>query len=315
METVIGMLTDCRGENLTLPTLLGWEIHHGMGSPCDAFRVRFLYDRSFFSALSDAVRFRAVYAGETVFCGVVDEFRVRADTQGLVADVSGRSLAALLLDNQAEAAEYYGVSLDYILAKHVYPWGIAAVRSSTIAQQAYFSVGSGQSQWRVLEQFSWFGGGIRPRFHRDGTLLLNNERGSERILGAETAITSQQYRERRYGVISEVLVKNRVMGTSWMINNPTFQAKGGRCRRVINVVAEMGYDAMRYSGEYQIAQSEDGALCCELVVHDLFAAFAGDIVTLTDSPIGLEGTFLVSESRCWADGDGFGTVLTLTKEM
>lgn len=314
METLIAILTDCRGKRITLPTLLGWELSHGMGSPCDAYTVRFLYDSSLLASLSDAVRFQAVYAGETVFSGVVDEFQVKADENGMVAELSGRSLAALLLDNQAEAAEYYGVSLDYILAKHVHSWGITDIRTKPIAAQAYVSVGSGQSQWRVLEQFVWFGGGIRPRFHRDGTLLLNNERGSSRTIGAETAITSQRYQERRYGVISEVLVKNRVMGTSRIVDNPGLQKKGGRCRRVLNVVAETGYDAMRYSGEYQIAQSENGAQRCELVVHSLFAAFAGDIVTLTDSPIGLTGTFLVQESRCWADGDGFGTVLTLTKE-
>lgn len=314
MSTVMGFLTDYNGKTVMLPTLLGWDIAHGMGTPCDAYSVRFLYDSSLLSTLSNAVRFRATYEGETVFYGVVDEFRIIADQNGLIAEVSGRSLAALLMDNQAEAAEYYGVSLDYILAKHVYPWGIESVRTKSIAAQAYFAVGSGQSQWRVLEQFVWFGGGVRPRFQRDGVLLLNNEKGINRTIGEETAITSQCYQEKRYGVISEVLVKNRVMGTSWIVNNDAFQAKGGRCRRIINVVAETSYDAMRYSGEYQITQSEDGAQSCELTVHSLFAAFAGDIVTLTDSPIGLTGIFQVRESHCWADGDGFGTVLTLAKE-
>ena len=314
MDALIGSLTDYNGKTVTLPTLLEWDISHGMGTPCDAYTVRFLYDSSLFSVLSNAIRFCAIYGEETVFCGVVDEFQIIADQNGLIAEVNGRGLAALLLDNQAEAAEYYGVSLDYILSKHVYPWGITSVRTGTIATQAYFSVGSGQSQWRVLEQFVWFGGGIRPRFQKDGVLLLNNEKGVSRTIGEENAITSQCYREKRYGVISEVLVKNRVMGTSWIVNNSEFQAKGGKCRRVINVVAETSYDAMRYSGEYQIAQSEEGAQSCEIVVHSLFAAFAGDIVTLTDSPIGLTGTFQVRESRCWADGNGFGTILTLDKE-
>lgn len=159
MDTVIAVLTDYRGQNTVLPTLLGWEISHGMGTPCDAFTVRFLYDSSLLSVLSDAVRFCAKYAGETVFSGVVDEFWILADGDGLTAEVSGRSLAALLLDNQAEAAEYYGVSLEYMLEKHVWPWGIEKVRTSPFARQAYLAVGSGQSQWRVLEQFVWFGGG------------------------------------------------------------------------------------------------------------------------------------------------------------
>ena len=68
--------------------------------------------------LYGAVRFRGEYGGKTVFFGVVDEYEITADESGLLAVVRGRSLEALLLDNECEAVEYAGAGLDFILQRH-----------------------------------------------------------------------------------------------------------------------------------------------------------------------------------------------------
>jgi hypothetical protein len=70
---------------------------------------------------------------------------------------------------------------------------------------------------------------------------------------------------------------------------------------------------MRYTAMYQIEQSQSGKSTCEITLPGLFAAFAGDTAELDYPPLKLGGTYLVRQSRCWADESGAGTVLTLAK--
>lgn len=306
-----GYLTDYNDKTYELPVLLGWDISHGMGSPCDAFEISLAYEESMLDMLSGAVRFRADQDGETVFLGVVDEFEISAGKNGRTAAVRGRSLAALLLDNEAEAADYYYASPQFILDTHVYPWGISDVRLGSLPTVAVFTVDSGASQWRVLENYAFFCGGIRPRFTRDGVLLLDGSAGERRVIEAGTAISAQVYRETRYGLISSILVKNKVWGMSSAVDNAEFLARGGACRRVVNVPRHTYYDAMRHTGEYQIERSREGKTVCELTVPALFTAFPGDTITLKNSPLAIAGCFFVSESRCWANGTSAGTRLIM----
>ena len=126
-----------------------------------------------------------------------------------------------------------------------------------------------------------------------------------------TAVTAQVYGQDRYGVVSEVLVKNRALGTEVTVENPAFRALGGRCVRVVNVPRRTGFDAMRHTGAYQIEKSRREFIRCRLTAAECFAAFPGDRAVLNATPLGITGTFRVSASRCFANGRSAGTVLDL----
>lgn len=308
-----GYIIDRNGNETALPTLLAWDVAHGDGEAADSFAVECLYDKGLLEALSSACRFRAEHGGETVFTGVVDEWRALAAPAGRTLGINGRSLQALLLDNEAEAAEYYGAGLDFILGEHVYPWGITDVRRGAMSTASRLSVSSGASAWSVLEEFCVFCGDVRPRFDRAGTLLLDGSSGEERAFSALKA-AEQSFTDTRYGVISEVLVKNRASRVSETVENAAFKARGGCCRRVVNVPRHTLCDAMRYTGAWQIERSGRGARVCTLTLAEPFAAFALDTVTLTDSPLGINGRFTVRRSRCRGDGAGVVTILEMEEK-
>ncbi|HHU21915.1 MAG TPA: hypothetical protein GXZ52_00620 [Clostridiales bacterium] len=309
-----GYVSDCENNVYKLPALLDWELCYGWGEPCDAFRVVFLYEPEQLDMLSRSVRFWAEHEGERVFYGVVDEFEVRAGKEGMLAFLRGRGLAALLMDNEAEAAQYGWASLDFILDRHVYPWGITRVKADGFTGAAAFKVESGDSQWKVLRDYARLCCRVRPRFSKDGVLMLTREPGDIRSIDGHTAIISQMYRQRRYGVISSVLVKNRGGWASRLVENGDFLARGGNCRRVLNVPRNTGYDAMGYAGEYQIRQSELDSVLCRLTLPSLFAAFPGDVVRIKDSPLGISREFSVFESRCWANARDAGTEISLVRQ-
>lgn len=310
MEAVI---YDNSGKATALPTLLRWDFSHGFCSPCDSFEATFLYDPPLLNALKAACRFRAVHEGGTVFFGVVDEFEAGADGTGCVCVLRGRGMQALLLDSQAESAEYYGADAAYILKRHVTPFGITDVDVGALGgKKASLSVSSGESHWSVLSRFAEFCLGVIPRFTPEGRLLLDGEHsGRSFTVTAATPVTAQVFAQDRYGVISEAIVKNRALGTSLTVRNEGFLAMGGKCVRVVNVPRKTGFDAMRHTGAYQIGKSKGDLIRCRLTLPALFAAFPGDRAVLESTPLGVTGEFYVSASRCFAAGASAGTVLDL----
>ena len=304
---------DYSGASRTLPALISWDFSHGFCSPCDSFEARFLYEPSLLSPLRAAFRFRAVHEGRTVFFGVVDEFEASADEGGCVCALRGRGMQALLLDSQAESAEYYGADIAYILSRHVTPLGVGEVDAGSLGgRRADLEVGSGESHWSVLSRFSEFCLGVTPRFTPEGTLLLDGARsGNSLTVSAATPVTAQVFSQDRYGVISEAIVKNRSLGTSLTVRNEDFLAIGGKRVRVVNVPRKTGFDAMRHTGAYQIAKSKRDFIRCRLTLPALFAAFPGDRAVLEGTPLGVTGEFYVSASRCFANASSAGTVLDL----
>lgn len=308
-----GHIILCSGEARQLPELLSWDIEHGFGSPCDCFEVSFLYSREMLPELERAVRFKAEHEGGTVFFGVVDEFELGADVSGCTAVLRGRGMQALLLDNEAESAQYTGAAADFILDRHARPFGVCDADCSGLEKiRVSLSAGSGESCWSVIERFAQFGAGVRPRFSPEGRLVLDGElSGREILISASTPVSAQSFVQERYGVISEALVKNRVLGSEAVVENGEFLALGGCCRRVVNVPRRTGYDAMRHTGSYQIRRSAENFKRCTLTLPGLFEGFPGDIAVLENTPLGTDGRYLVWQSRCWADGHGAGTVLEL----
>ncbi|MGI5979339.1 MAG: hypothetical protein ACOX66_07570 [Oscillospiraceae bacterium] len=304
-------MTNVWGGQYKLPQLLEWNFSYGAELPCDAFEVTFLFDAAMYPVLRDAVRFYADEDGKTVFTGLVDDFEISVSERGSVAVVHGRGMAALLLDNEAGAAQYYSASLEMVLSGYVYPFGITNVKNVANISPQSLNVESGESCWKVLEDFVWFGCGVKPRFDVDGTLLLGRQEGAKRVIDANTAVSSQTLKRRRYGVISEVIVKNKAAGTSTRVVNEAFRAQGGQCRRVVNVPRRTLHNAMRATGEYQIARSMADSFSITLTLPALFAAFPGDVVTLAETPTGAAGTYDVIRATCFADGEQAGTEIIL----
>ena len=299
-------LIDSANHEYTIPDVVSWDICHTMGEPCDYYELSALYTADMRAKLVSAVRLRAAHLDATVFYGVVDEYVITLTEKGAVVTVHGRSLAALLLDNEAQAAEYAAVGLSTILANHVTPCGITDVATGTMNTLAQFSVSSGSSQWSVLKHFCRYAGSVQPRFSPAGKLLLNNPTGTSKSVDDAYSV---KLRDNRYGIISSVLVKNRVTGASYTVSNPN--ASRLSCRRVITVPKNTGETAARYTAQYQITESQREKRYIELALPRLFAMFPGDTAAFSSALLGISGTFTACKTRCWANEQGAGTVVTL----
>ncbi len=274
-----------------------------------------LYRLDMLPILSEAVEFEMVHEYRTVFMGRVDEFEARTDKNGATVRICGRGMQALMLDNEAESADYYSVDMAYIVSRHVLEAGVRMVDSSGAAGNAErFSVENGDSHWKVLSSFAEFCCGIRPRFAPDGTLVLDGESGGDTyIVNDKTAVISQSYSEDRYGVISKAIVKRRYTNMESETENIPFVEKGGCCVRIINVPKSTHYDAMRHEAEYQIRKSMEGYCVGSITVAEAFPVFPGDRLIIESSPLGVSGEYLVRATRCRGGTEGVSTEIEMTK--
>lgn len=85
---------------------------------------------------------------------MIDECETQWSPAGCVAEITGRGLQALLLDNQAEAADYGQATLAEILRRYVTPYGIGLEKAVSLPAVQGFSVASGSSCWKVLYTFA-----------------------------------------------------------------------------------------------------------------------------------------------------------------
>lgn len=306
-----GYLEEYDGARYQLPQLLEWELTYTAGVPCDSFSVRCVYVPEMGEHLHRAVEFTAEEHG-IMFRGVVDEYQVTWDGHGRLVEMTGRGMAARLLDNEAEAREYGVATLDDVLRNHVLPYGIEVGARDELPAVPGFAVASGSSQWQVLYQFACYHGGILPRFDREGKLVLCDWTDGEcKSLDDHTPVLAICKREKRYGVLSELLVRDKTQKRVETVENRPFLEEGGRCSRVITMPGRSSYQAMRYSGAYQIRRSEAERNRVELTVAVPFWGWPGDLAELSLERAGLKGKYRILEASTGMGEDGAWTRLTL----
>lgn len=302
-------ISDKAGNSYLIPSFLSWEFNHSDGELCDSFELTFIYKAEMYDYLKSAIRLSAVHENERVFTGIVDEFSVNSSDSGLIATLTGRGYAAILMDNEAEAAEYYSVNLSYIISEHVSPFADFEILTKEMNKADSFQVYSGDSQWSVLTEFCTFCGDVTPRFDRCGRLILDGTMGDTYKIDGSVALTSISLEDKKYGRISEVIVKN--YGSEVTVYNEDFLALGGSARRIVNLPKSTTYDTMRYTGSWQIAEAEKDAEIIEIEIPAPFLAFACDYIELEIPSIGVYGTFYVRESSSYGGSDGYYTKLKL----
>ena len=244
-----GMLYTADHHVYELPPLLEWNVRHTGTVPCDSWSVTAVYRPEMAPVLKMAAGFAAVEDGQTQLRGIVDEYSVELDQNGLTVTLAGRGYAARLLDNESRPVTYERVTLRELLRRHAEPYGITVGEAVELSSAAPYTAGAGSSQWKVISEFCRVYGGFLPRFSKTGELLAAPEQaGRQLVLDESSPIRSCRLREDHYGVITEALVIDKRQNISYSVRNPEMIRKGGQCRRVVYTPGKSTWAAMRYTG-------------------------------------------------------------------
>ena len=281
-----------------LPPLLSWNVRHTWTVPCDSWSVTAVYQPEMLTVLRMAAGFAAIENGMTQLRGLVDEYTVELGSRGMTVTLSGRGYAARLLDNESRPVTYEQVTLRELIRCHAEPYGISCGAAADLRPTVPYTAGAGISQWKVISEFCRTYGGFLPRFAKTGELLATPEQDSGKriILDSGSPVLNCRIREDHYGVLTEALVIDKRQNVSYSVKNPEMIAKGGQCRRVIYTPGRSTWDAMRYTGEYQIQQSKKEEQAVTVTLPGSFGAFPGDRVTVRLEKLGLTGNYRVAET-------------------
>lgn len=300
------------GERWQLPPAVEWELEYTAGVPCDSFFYRCPSRGCGGADPALWHRFEGYEGEQLVFRGVVDECVRTISAAGEQLELSGRGLAALLLDNEALGQDYGTATLEDILRDHVRPYGIQAAAGAKLPPVSPFSVATGSSEWSVVYDFARYYGGVAPRFDREGRLVLTGwpER-AERLIGDGTAVTELVYRDRRYGVLSQVLVRDRYSGQTETVSDGKFIAQGGMARRVMTMPGRSNFQTMRYTGKFQLERAKGERIRLEVEIGEAFSAWPGELVRVQRSGWDRNGLYRVAQSTVGMDSRGYWTRLEL----
>ena len=316
---MIGRIITSRHETWELPELLSWDVLRTGGVPCDSFEALCPYTAEMAETAHLAVSFLLLEEGKLLLHGFVDEVVTEESAErGRTVCFRGRGYAARLLDNESPPLVYQGVTLREILRRHVTPYGIRCRDCAETRAEGEFTVAAGSSQWKVLEDFCRTYGGFAPRFDRYGELLAAPERdGGERlVIDDRTELLRLRRREDHYGVLTEVLVVDKNAGSQYIVRNEDFLRRGGSRRQVLCTPGRSSWQAMRYTGEYQIARSREAEVEMELTLPGFRQAEPGEIVELRRTGLGLSGTYRLAEvENVGSESQGAVTVLRLRERM
>ena len=210
---------------------------------------------------------------------------------------------------------YQWATMEEILKNHVTPYGIVCTGYDAVTAAARYRVANGSSQWKALNDFAALHGGIAPYFDKTGALEVKKNRKAARVsIDTKTPVTALSYCDKRYGVIAEALVVDSKAGVKQSVKNAAFCARGGTSRRVFYVPARSGTQAMRYTGEYQIAKSKEGAETLRVTIAGRFTAAPGDIAAVSGTKIGIVGNFRVIECVRHFGESGEACEVTMQRE-
>ena len=306
-----GYVMDAQGSRTALPPLLRWKLTTTLGEPADSFSLTFPYAARWEPVLQKAVRFQAMDGGESRFYGVVDEYEISCDREGMLVTVHGRGMAGLLMDNQVGQKEYYWVHLTDILKAYVYPYGITSVRYDQDWYLGAYAVSYGVTAWQALCGFTMWSAGITPRFLPDGTLMISGAEGKRRTLLHPDRVREARFSGCRYGVYSHVVAKSAATGLETTVADEHFAALGGQATRRSTIPRKNSCRAGSASPQQVLQASREEYRVLELKLGELYAGNPGELITVDLPKLGISGLFRVREAENSYGVDGKTCTLTM----
>lgn len=308
-----GYVETAGGGRQVLPPLLQWSVKHTDGDPCDSFSLKCCLEEGVPELLKTAKSFQAVQGGRRVFTGVVDDYELSIDERGKLVEVTGRGLAAVLLDNQVPAAEYQWAQIQDILNTYVRPYGIREMDLGPFAPVRQFVVETGYTCWQVLAGFCRHSAEVYPRFTPEGKLVLRQKTaGQTRHIHQAECIQIRKM-ESRYGRLSRQVLINTRNGSIQEAADGEFQAAGGQRESYKGMTGDK-IRALWRNARQRLEDAKRDKLLVEVTVPGVFAAWPLDRVELDCDALDLTGSYLVQCAESMSDETGERCVLTLREE-
>lgn len=289
---------------------LSCKFNMALDTPADSFEGRFYVDR----ALPELSQLAITLKGNAVFRGIIDEQSIEIAENGLLLELSARSFAALLLDNEAIPAAYHAPTLLDLFHYHAKPYGFQGITRNIFSSFPY-QVTKGTSEWEAIETFCLMAQGVSlrltPALYLDP---VHKATGQEVVFSnrLSTGIPFSLIRMgcKRYGIISQVLCKlNYVDGYTYSRTNQDVVNRGIQRRRLLNLsdIPPALYD---YHINRAFQQSQMDSLEYQICLPQLYSLQLEQPVRIQEEALGEIGGLSISALTYCMDNGGWETKIT-----
>lgn len=303
-----GYVTLAGGGTLALPEFTAYSLRHTDGTSADSFEVSFPTRTGVLAAVRKNRGFYCMDGSTVAFCGVIDEIEVSCDNACLTT-LCGRGMAALLMDNQVEGAEFYNLDLDTVLSRYVRPYGISSISvQGGPWRTKLVRVGSGCTCQKLLQGFCLHAGAPRPRFLPNGTLCISAQ-ANRYAIGSDDILTAAR-RFCRYGVKNRQKVLDLTARTARTAEDAALTALDIHAQGIATRSGAFTDLTERTAAQRLYENAEDADLL-ELVLPGNHGAQPCDTVSVTLACVDTGGEFTVREVCRRFDGNSIKTELIL----
>lgn len=279
--------------------------------PADDLTITLPYDRE----ISRNADFITAYLDdEEVFKGQIDEIIGIKGTDGAITKISSRSLAAALLDNEAEPLTYINPAADFIYNRHLKPFGLDEYEADDVPFFGTFKIDKGMTHWQVLRNFCVNRYGTEPRITGNGRVLFKGIEDGETVFFGKDGIKYTTAKEsiRRFKLITEVKLKLTEFGAyGGKIKNENPDCTGISRVRYVNATSDK---TSVKTADNIINKSNSDSYSIRLECCGCCIDCIGKPAVFCDDLLGEFENLTVRKIRYTVDRNGEKTTVTLGKE-
>lgn len=301
------------GKEIALTDPIAVYINREDDVPADDISIMFPISQP----VSSISGFTLLNNNNIIFTGIADKQTVTCNKNGAVLTIQGRSMAALLLDNEAMPCNYYMPDNMVMEINHLKPFGISAEDKSASPYEESISVGKGVTHWEVIEEFCRCKYNSFPRITEEGTAVLSGDLSAENLMFSNDEgdrgipFTDITIKETRCKMLSDIYVRNDVNSSSYSLtlNNPLALSKGVNRVRYLNVLDRD--DITVYHGEKMIENSNKDFFEITLTCPVGLPCVLGAKGTVKHKMYNADYNLQVSKLKYTLNSTGEATVITM----
>lgn len=307
------VIKDCSGKCVKKGMPLTVVINSDCTVPADGFTVTFPLDTIAF----ENGDFIELYKDEVlVIKGQIDEVTDVCTANAAVTRISARSLAALLLDNEAEPVTYVNPAAGFIFERHLKRFGITEYSGGEEPLFANLKINKGMTHWQVFENYCSNKYGKFPRITGDGKALFEGYNGDGLIVlsdkRSDINYFSIKRKFMRCKLISDVKLKLNDNGLyDGCISNTNEESKGIERVRLVNALTDTTSIG---TADKIIAQSNINSLRYIVECVGCYADVLGKSAVIKDKKLGVIENLIVDRLKYTLDSSGETTLIELRRK-
>ena len=295
---------------VALTRVLSAKLDCQLSVPADSLTLTLPFEKRLHSAA-----YAAAWDGEALrFYGQIDEVITVNQSGKHFLRLCARSLAAFLLDNEAQPLTYENPSHSLIAARHLLPFGVTEFEDERQPLYNSIQIHKGMSHWQVFERYCRLRYGEAPRIEGRKAYFKGYRREGTAVFGENgMRIISLRERRRPCRLISEIRMRlSNEKGYSSVIRNNNPGCAGVTRVRYLNGLAD---NVSLDTAAQVLEKSNRDAYLLTLVCSGTHAGLLGMAAVVEDSGLGRIEGLRVTGVCCERNEKGELTTVSLRKEQ